>query len=662
VSLLLPVGLVALVALPVIVLLHMRHTAPRPKPIPALRFWLAARPEQTQQTRLRRPPISLLLLLQLLAAAALALALARPAVAGALGALGLDLQTEPRHLILLLDGSTSMAAEGEAAGRTRYDEARTDALGRLAELADGDVATVLLLGTRVSTLSATDAVGFGELRDRLAATPLPGGRADLDAALALARDLLLPGRDNEIAVLSDGAVAADPATVAALGAPVEFRRFGGAGGDANAAVVSVAARATGGDGGGNLYARLANFGPEPLTAPVLLLADGIEAGRQEVSLPADGGAVELSWPLPPGASEASVLLEADDALLADNRADLPLAGGDLSLRILHVSDVPSPLARVLGAIEGAGVTSEPGERLNDPAGLGTFDLVVLEGVAPPPGALEELQAPLLIVAPPPGGPLPTDGVMVEPEIERLRAGDPLLEGVDLSGVTFGETPIVAADAAQQEVVGAAEGPLVLRTAIEGESAVVLAFDPAGSNLPRRVAFPILIANAVAELAPAPLPQTVALGEPLRVQPRAGTAEVEIAPPTGDPVTLAFDPADGGTPRDAVFAATGQPGGYDVVERDAAGTETGGGRFVVNAGHPRESDLRPTPDLAETLAAAEGSLAGPARGPGLADLWPPLALAALALLLLEWLVALLPRRRLVPAAVGAARSGSGRGRR
>jgi hypothetical protein len=56
---------------------------------------------------------------------------------------------------------------------------------------------------------------------------------------------------------------------------------------------------------------------------VLLLADGIEAGRQEIALPAVGGTVELAWPLPPGASDATVVLEVADAFAADNRADLP---------------------------------------------------------------------------------------------------------------------------------------------------------------------------------------------------------------------------------------------------------------------------------------------------------------------------------------------------
>ena len=107
---LLPGALVALVALPVIVLLHMRHVTPRIKAFPALRFWQAADPVRTTTSRFRRPPITLPLILQLLAAAALALALARPVTDRALDVLGIDLRTDPRHEIVLLDGSTSMGA------------------------------------------------------------------------------------------------------------------------------------------------------------------------------------------------------------------------------------------------------------------------------------------------------------------------------------------------------------------------------------------------------------------------------------------------------------------------------------------------------------------------------------------------------------------------
>jgi hypothetical protein len=654
ISLLAPIGLFALLALPVIVVLHMRRTTPRPLTVPSLRFWLVAEPAQTRRTRWRRPPFSWLLLLQLLAAAALAVALARPATSRALDALGIDLRTDPRHLLLLLDGSTSMSATGPD-GRTRFEAARAEALDRLAGLQEGDAATVLLMGTQVTTLGATDAASLDLLRERVATLPLPGGQADLDGALALAADLVLPGRENDAVVVSDGAVAADPATVAALGAPVAFAAVGGDA--ANAAVVAVTARTDpAAPDAPLLYARVANFGPDSVNAPAVLLADGLEAGRQDVALPANGSA-ELGWRLPPGASEATVRLEHPDALPADNAATLPLAGSDaLSLRILLVSDIPSPLARVLAAIPGARLQSEAGDRLEDPAPLGGFDLVVLEGVVAPPEALARLQTPLLVVAPPAGGPVPVEGTMAAPEIERLRAGDPLLDGVDLAGAAFGDAPLLAPLAGREEVVGAAEGPLVARETVAGQPAVVFAFDPIASNLPRRVAFPILVANAVSELAPPPLPATSPLGEPLTISPRAGVAVVEVAPPTGEAVALPVPaPASGGSRPEVLFAATGAPGAYRVTERDANGAETGSGRFVVNAGHPRESDLRPNPGLPAALA--EGRANAPAAGApesALSQLWPLLALLALGLLALEWIVSLWPRRAPAP---GTAASGA-----
>lgn len=678
-SFLLPLGLAALVALPIVVLLHMRHTTPLVRPVPTLRFWLAAQPERTEQTRFRRPPPSLLLLLHLLIALALALALARPATARALDALGLDglagLRTEPRHLILLLDGSTSMTAADTPSGRPRFEEAREAALARLSDVREGDVATVVLLGTRVATLGATDAGSLGLLRERLAALPLPGGRADLDAALDLTRDLLLPELEDRVVVLTDGAVAADPGMVSELGAPVDLALFGAAAeGRAadNVAVVDIAARPTPGRPEQlQLFARVMNFSAQAMTVPVVLRGDGIEVGRQEVALSGNGGSEELSWPLPPGIAEATVQVDTADALVADDAASLVLRqdeASSLSLRVLLVSDAPSALQRALQALPGAEVRTELSGAFADALVGERYDLIVFEKAAPPPEAVAGLATPLLFVNPPPGGPFLAEGAMVAPTVSRLRAQDPLLAGVDLAGATFGETPVYVLDAGQTEVVGAADGPLVFRAEVGDQPAVVFAFDLAASNLPRRVGFPILVANAARELAPSPLPSAVPLGDPLRYRPRAGAAAVRVVPPAGEPIDLQVaavpgsttaepDPTAGddpaaaeagtagsGGPREVAYADTGQAGLYGVRELDAAGSELGGGRFVVNAGHPRESDLRPTVGLAETLA--QGRTTAP-TGTGraeLADLWPLLAVVAFALLAIEWLVALFPRRR------------------
>lgn len=695
-SFLLPLGLAALVAVPIVVLLHMRHTTPTVRPVPTLRFWLAAEPERTERTRFRRPPLSLLLILHLLIAAALALALARPVTARALDALGLGmlggLRTEPQHLILLLDGSTSMSATDTADGRTRFEVARARALDRLAGLREGDVATVVLLGTHVATLGATDTASRGALRERLGVLPLPGGRADLDAALRLTRDLLLPELEDRVVVLTDGAVAADPSTVTALGAPIELRVFGAAAESRaadNAAIVDLSSSPLPGNPTQlQLFARVMNFSGQARSAPVILSADGIEIARQEVSLPGNGGSDELSWPLPPGIGEASVRIEAADALAADDVAALILGQDEaaaLSLRVLLVSDAPAALQRALQALPGAEVRTELSGAFAEALAGERYDLIVFEKAAPAAEAVAGFGTPLLFVNPPPNGPFPAQGAMVAPTVSRLRAQDPLLAGVDLAGATFGETPVYTLGAGQEEIVGAAEGPLVFRAEVGGQPAITFAFDLGGSNLPRRVVFPILVTNAVRELAPSPLPSAVPLGDPLRYRPGAGTSVVRVTSPDGTAVDLALSAgavdddaaptsAAGGETESATlaqpdaqpdarrtpeisYADTGRAGVYEVQELDAAGTELGSGRFVVNAGHPRESDLRPTIDLADTLA--QGRATGPAGGgrAELTDFWPLLAALAFALLTIEWLVTLF-RRGLRRQVAGVRRRGVG----
>ena len=109
-NLLAPLGLAALVAIPIIILFHMRHTTPTRRPMPSLRFWEAANPRPAEARRLRRPPLTAAARPAARRRRGLAFALARPATAAQLAALAPGLHSEPRHLILLLDGSTSMSA------------------------------------------------------------------------------------------------------------------------------------------------------------------------------------------------------------------------------------------------------------------------------------------------------------------------------------------------------------------------------------------------------------------------------------------------------------------------------------------------------------------------------------------------------------------------
>ena len=657
-NLLAPLGLAALVAIPLIVLFHMRHTTPTRRPVPSLRFWQAANPQPADERRWRRPPLSLPLLLQIAAAALIALALARPATAAQLAALAPALRSEPRHLILLLDGSTSMgattgAATDTAIGPSQWELARAETLARLGTLREGDVATVILMGTRAVTLTATDSASRIALRERLAIVPQPGGRADLDASLTLAGDLLLPNLERQVVVLSDGAMTVDPVTVSNVGAPVTLVLPGGESDEqrANLAITDISARPSpDGDGTVGLYTSAVNFGPSAVTTVVSLLGDGLEIGRSEVTLAANGGVESLRWLLPPGVAELTVRLEHADALAADDVATLlpgEAATTTIAPRILLVSDLPGALARALTAIDNVQVTIEPSDNVAAIAS-GSHDLIVFDRTAPATDTLTRIDTASLWVGPPVGGPFAASEGFADPAITRLRAGDPLLDGVDLSGATFGPTPIFSLEAGDEEIVGAADGPLLYRGEVNGQPAVVLAIDPESSNLPKRVAFPVLVANMIAALAPDGIPAAIPLGEPLVYEPRAATAAVEIVPPGGEPALFPVAPAapdDAETPsaalaRQIVYADTGAAGAYTVTETDASGIELGSTRFVVNAGHPRESDLRVNPGLAATLATASGADIAATRQERV-DLWPLLALLALLAIGAEWIAALRP---------------------
>ncbi|MCC2629681.1 MAG: hypothetical protein K0S14_3331, partial [Thermomicrobiales bacterium] len=162
------------------------------------------------------------------------------------------------------------------------------------------------------------------------------------------------------------------------------------------------------------------------------------------------------------------------------------ATATIAPRILLVSDLPGALARALMAIENVQLTIEPGDNLGAIA-AGGYDLVVFDRTTPSTETLSKVDSASLWVGPPVGGPFATAEGIADPKVTRVRAGDPLLAGVDLSGASFGPTPIFTLSAGDEEIVGSTDGPLLFRTEVNDQPAVVLTVDPETSNLPKRVA-------------------------------------------------------------------------------------------------------------------------------------------------------------------------------
>ncbi len=601
VTLLLPAGLIALVSLPLIYLFHMRSPTPKSARVPSLRFWRVAAPRPTEEPRFRRPPLSLDLLLHLAIAALLAFALARPvtsAFAGALGSSG-----DPIHQIILLDGSTSMESTGDIAGVSRFEQAIDAARGRIAQLRAGDAVTVVLMGSRVSTRSASDPAAVSQLRDDIDSWSPTGGEADLTAGLLLAGDLRVPGIENRLLLLTDGALSADPAAVESLEMRIEDRRFGPPAA-ANVAILDLVRRTDPNrPAAGQLLVSIGNFSGLPASITVTLTVDGVPITSRDLSFNGEERRVEL-FSLPANAGSAIVRVLPGDSQPFDDVASIQLdGGGEAALKVLIFSDAPDPLVRAFGALPGSQLTVETTDAALAGMGSSGFDLVVYDRVVPASAPI----SPALFIAPPDSEWIRSPELLADPAIAAIDPGDPVLYGVDLTGVVFGATARYELPDGFVIPVAAASGPLVAygTPAELGVPVALLAMPLDTGNLTERIAFPILIANLAAQLAPAPPASILSAGDPLVIDPAPAAATVTLVDPSGMETSLAAPEAGLGD-RSVSFDGTGRPGIYVVNESDEAGLLLSSRRVSVNAGASSESDLRSRAGLTETLARSSGA--------------------------------------------------------
>ncbi|MEI7772553.1 MAG: hypothetical protein WCI67_21365 [Chloroflexales bacterium] len=164
---------------------------------------------------------------------------------------------------------------------------------------------------------------------------------------------------------------------------------------------------------------------------------------------------------------------------------------------------------------------------------------------------------------------------------------------------------------------------------------VLAFDLHNSDLPLQVAFPLLLSNLMGYLAPGSGSEASQLlpGQPLAIQVDASIGEVRVTRPDGSVASS----RDGGVQiRDgqAIYADT-DPLGVYTLEELRGGEVQATHRYAVNF-NLKESAITPQRDLAVPQTSGAQSTATRERE-GRQELWRWLALAALVVLVVEWLV-------------------------
>ncbi len=462
-----PLGLLALLAVPAIVALHLYRRRFRPRVVSALFLWADEDRTPVSGRKRDRLRASTSLVCEVLAAILLALLLASPR--------GCD-GTRGEHLVVALDGSASMDARGSD-GKSAREEGFELVAARIRALPRGSRVSLVASGPRPRTLAGPAAypeealVALGGWRPTAA-------RHDLQPAVALC--LQLSGSGQVLVVTDRHAPDELPPEVelAAVGKPLD-----------NVAIASATRAVALVDGvrRERLFVTLASFAATSRTVGVALLGeDGRElAPRKPVQIEPDARE-SLAFDLADGAAGVEVRIDAD-ALVIDDSAYLaprpPRVVGvacdldDETRATLGLDGTGGArLARWLALVDEAVVAPDPANAhvllsRSASASASTWSFVLRTGRFD--GERKDYIGPFLV--------------------ERRH---PLLEGTTLEGLVWSADP--ALSLAGTPLVSAGNLPLLAEDRDGARRIYALNFDPFWSSLQRTPDWPIVLANLVEE--------------------------------------------------------------------------------------------------------------------------------------------------------------------
>ncbi|MEM1013325.1 MAG: VWA domain-containing protein [Planctomycetota bacterium] len=291
-------GIAAAIAIPALLLLYFLKLRRSPAPVPTTLLWKQSYQDLQVNSPFQRLRRNLLLLLQLLILLALLLALARPVGEGN-ASLG-------ERSILLIDRSASMKTTDGDGGQTRLDDAKDRARDLVSALGPGDSAMVIAFSDEGNTSPIQpftqdkkllrDAIDGIEAVDRQTTAQAAYELADASSSFTAERlrgdDLSTPG----VYLFSDGRVLPGSEADLSLRGELTYERVGSPDTENVAVVAASVKRNYERPTEAQAFARLANFGPEPVDAAVRVSVAMPEPGEEPVFQMAGGGVIGVYLP------------------------------------------------------------------------------------------------------------------------------------------------------------------------------------------------------------------------------------------------------------------------------------------------------------------------------------------------------------------------------
>jgi Ca-activated chloride channel family protein len=548
-----------------------------------------------------------LLILQIILLTLVVLALARPYFAT---------KAKPAQLrVVILDASASMQATDETP--SRFEKARAEALKWVDSLAGDDQMVVLQAGanTEVKQSATTEKAA---LRRAIQACVCSDGPTRLVPALKMAESLvrdLDPKTNPEIHLFSDGAVPQlNEFENKAL--PLIFHRVGKD--SNNVGITALDVRANPEDPRQRaIYASVGNFSTNSQQTDVELWLDDRLLETRPITIPAGETSPQVFLAAQPHDGVFTVKLTLKDDLAVDNQASI-VSLLPLPVKVLLITKGNHLLERALRAVPNVVLASATD--LTDPAS--GFDFVVLDGVTPtvwPKGNVLAIHV------------VNTNWVQGVTEVETppivdWKAAHPLLRYSGFDNVRVMREPRRQdPDVGHVAGRGAAGVAHVSPASWAANASSGSASTSLESEWPRRVSFPIFIANAVEWLNPANARSgqlLVKAGDPFRLALTEPVASAQVIVPGGAAKTLTLDP----NANELVFGDTLKQGIYRV---HLGTNET---VFCVNLLDAAESNIKPH----EAMELGKYTkVTATTKQRANMELWRTIATIGLGMLLFEW---------------------------
>ncbi|HZZ30226.1 MAG TPA: VWA domain-containing protein [Pirellulales bacterium] len=665
---------------PAIVALYFLKLRRQPLEVPSTYLWQKSVEDLRVNSLWQRIRQNLLLYLQLLLLLLVILALLRPGWRSG--------ELTGGRYILLIDNSASMNATDVAP--TRLDEAKKQSLAMVDEMHSGDQAMIICFSD-VARVEQGWTNYRHDLRQAVENIHPTHRTTSIEEALRAAAGLANPTRTTDenqkeirpakLFIFSDGKF--PPVEGFSLGnlEPV-FVPIGKQTAE-NVGIVAFSVRRNEQrENQLEAFGSLQNFGQEEITAPVdlLLNGNGIDASTVHIK---PGETAGVSFRL--GDIDSGVLelrLTQADALPDDNRAwaavnssrrpkVLLVTPGNEALEMALATSRVGEMAEVSQA-KPAVLTTPEHQRA---AAAGAFDLIIYDRCQPTQmprantlfiGAIPLPSSETTLVPAngntPPGNSTNASGgasaggktnpvaaasgtgwslgaPVVYPQIIDADRSHPLMQWLDLGDVDIGEARPVTPPAGGTRLIDSNKGTLLAIAPREGFEDAVLGFeiyttDKEGEQVPNttwpiRRSFPAFVYAVLGYLGGASglqTGETIKPGQPITLKSDTPIDELTVRTPQGLAETVPRSQGGG-----FHFNETGELGSYEV----SAGKKLVQ-RFTVNLFDPLESNLATAKD--ESIHIGHVTVVGQAGyEPVRQEIWKWLAVAGLAVLLLEWYI-------------------------